>query len=222
MKTLKLLSLEPRVLLDAAAATTAIDVHADINEQTEAFNESQSDYSNSTSEPVPLGTVPLTESQNQWELLNTAGVMLNQVQAQEVVVVDTSIQNYQLLLESVNPESEIIYIDPTQDGIIQMADALRGRKDISALHILSHGSEGSLALGTSLLNGETISEYQALLAEIGESLTDNGDILFYGCNVADGTTGVAFVSELAEITGADVAASDDVTGADDKGGGIGI
>ncbi len=45
-----------------------------------------------------------------------------------------------------------------------------------------------------------------------------GDILLYGCYVAADGSGGAFLDALAEATGADVAASDDLTGADAQGG----
>ena len=48
--------------------------------------------------------------------------------------------------------------------------------------------------------------------QLGQSLTANGDLLIYGCDVADGAAGLAFVDRLAELTQADVAASVDVTG----------
>jgi methionine-rich copper-binding protein CopC len=47
---------------------------------------------------------------------------------------------------------------------------------------------------------------------IGDSLTETGDMLLYGCNVAQGEAGLAFINTLAQFTGADVAASDDATG----------
>ena len=44
------------------------------------------------------------------------------------------------------------------------------------------------------------------------------EILLYGCNVAQGDKGNNFISKLSEITGADVAASDDLTGNAKLGG----
>lgn len=39
-----------------------------------------------------------------------------------------------------------------------------------------------------------------------------GDLPLYGCAVSEGATGQAFLARLAEVTGAEVAASTDVTG----------
>ena len=50
------------------------------------------------------------------------------------------------------------------------------------------------------------------MRSIGQSLTDDGDILFYGCNVASTEGGKTLINKISEITKADIAASDDVTG----------
>jgi len=49
-------------------------------------------------------------------------------------------------------------------------------------------------------------------------LQDDADILLFGCNVGEGELGYSFVKTLAELTGADVAASDDLTGHESHGG----
>ncbi|NJN49429.1 MAG: DUF4347 domain-containing protein, partial [Alkalinema sp. RL_2_19] len=49
-------------------------------------------------------------------------------------------------------------------------------------------------------------------------LSENADILIYGCNFAQGESGERAADTLAQLTGADIAASDDLTGATDLGG----
>ena len=49
-------------------------------------------------------------------------------------------------------------------------------------------------------------------------MTAHGDILIYGCDVAKGTIGQAFIEQLAAATGKDVAASTSDTGAAALGG----
>ena len=103
-------------------------------------------------------------------------------------------------------------------GIEQITNALANQKDIEAVHILSHGSEGSLKLGSDILNGNDIENFNTQLKQWGNALTENGDILLYGCDAAAGDTGKNFVKRLSEITGADIAASDNLTGNAAKGG----
>ncbi|MCP4377420.1 MAG: DUF4347 domain-containing protein, partial [bacterium] len=52
----------------------------------------------------------------------------------------------------------------------------------------------------------------------GNALGEDADILLYGCNIAVGEDGRNLTDTLAELTGADVAASDDLTGHQSLGG----
>ncbi|XPM55095.2 MAG: DUF4347 domain-containing protein [Leptolyngbya sp. IPPAS B-1204] len=63
--------------------------------------------------------------------------------------------------------------------------------------------------------GETVvdfGDYDAELQAWSKALTADADILLYGCNVAENASGKTFVNSLSQLTGADVAASDDLTG----------
>ena len=69
-----------------------------------------------------------------------------------------------------------------------------------------------------MLDSGNLDAYGLQLASIGSALTAIGDILLYGCNVAQGGVGMQFISLLAQITGADVTASDDLTGNENLNG----
>ncbi|WP_320076503.1 DUF4347 domain-containing protein [Planktothrix agardhii] len=112
----------------------------------------------------------------------------------------------------------MVILDNISSGIEQITNALANQKNIESVQILSHGSEGSLKLGTDVLNGNDIENFNTQLKQWGNALTENGDILLYGCDVAAGETGKNFVERLSEITGADVAASNDLTGNQALGG----
>lgn len=135
-----------------------------------------------------------------------------------LVIVDPRVSDYQQLLANLVPDTEILVLDLTQDGVLQLAGYLDGRTGFDALHILSHGSEGTLYLGSSILNPESLNTDSSLWQSIGDSLTETGDILLYGCNVAAGDVGIQFIDSLAQYTGSDVAASDDLTGPSIYGG----
>ncbi len=83
---------------------------------------------------------------------------------------------------------------------------------------MSHGSEGSVTLGSTVLDGGNLADYADALAQIGDALAPGGDLMLYGCDVADGAAGQQFIDALAELTGANVAASTDATGAAALGG----
>ena len=92
-------------------------------------------------------------------------------------------------------------------------DALTGETLLDSLHIISHGQNGVVQLGNTVLDAEALVEYEEELAGWGEAIASEGDILLYGCDLAVGKDGLDFINELSELTGADVAASDDLTGA---------
>ena len=131
--------------------------------------------------------------------------------SKQIAFVDTRVADYQTLLNGLGADTEVILIDGG-NGLQQMADALAGRSGVDAIHVFSHGSVGALQLGDTLLNSDTLNTYAPLLAQIGQSLTAEGDLLLYGCNVAQGEAGQAFVESIARVTQADVAASNDLTG----------
>ena len=136
-----------------------------------------------------------------------------------VVFVDTSVSDYQQLLTDVPAGSDVVLIDGNKDGLHQIAKYLAGRSGIESVHILSHGSEANLYVGTSDLNVESMqTTYAADLATIKRSLATGADLLVYGCNFAKGADGAAAAETLSRLTGADVAASTNLTGDAAQGG----
>ncbi|SDE74507.1 DUF4347 domain-containing protein [Rhodospira trueperi] len=140
----------------------------------------------------------------------------------EVALVDTSVDGHEALAEAARDAGlEVIVVaGDGDDGFGGIIDALAGRTDIDALHILSHGGVGVIDLGGRMLSAETLDSEAAsdLLAVISGSLSADGDLLLYGCRIGAEDAGQDFLTQLAIRTGADVAASDDPTGAAGLGG----
>ena len=139
----------------------------------------------------------------------------------EIVFVDKSVNGYGVLVADlvITNNAEVIFLDQEADGLSQIADVLRDRNGITAVHIISHGDRAELTLGTATLTGESISgEHADELAVISAAMTENADLLIYGCSFGEGEAGRAAAQALADATGADVAASDDLTGNTALGG----
>lgn len=138
----------------------------------------------------------------------------------EVAIVDTSLAGYKTLEAGVQAGVGIIEFDGSKDGLAQIAQWAATQSDYDAIHILSHGAQGVVDLGTMHLSASALSSArtQQDLAQLGKALTSDGDLLFYGCDVGAGAQGTALLDGLARATGADVAASTDATGAAAKGG----
>ncbi len=145
----------------------------------------------------------------------------------QLVIIDSQVNNWQSLVGNVGADTTVLILDSSSDGLTQISDYLttlsanagaQGFEPLQSLHIISHGSTGSLLLGSSTLNTDNLNQYASQLAIIGKALSHNGELLVYGCNVAQGETGVQFINRLAQYTGVAVAASDDLTGNAKQGG----
>jgi hypothetical protein len=131
----------------------------------------------------------------------------------QLLFIDTGIANYQQLAAAANPDQQVILLDSSQDGILQISQVLAQYENLAAVHIVSHGASGSLNLGTSNLNLESLQgQYQDAIAGWARAFSADGDLLVYGCDLASGEQGAAFIADLSALTGADVAASTDLTG----------
>jgi uncharacterized delta-60 repeat protein len=135
-----------------------------------------------------------------------------------VVFIDSRVSGYETLVASLSADTEWYLLDANLDGVDQMQRLLADYTHLDSVQVISHGSAGALYLGNTVLNGDNLATYQTQLQAIGAALTETGDILLYGCNVAHGDVGLSFVNALAQITEADVAASTDASGSAALGG----
>ena len=219
------LALEPRIVFDGAGGTSAADVYSlDITERfqqlslfvppavreavavvkqiaetgkTERADGPENTESNDADTPKAVGTVTSLST--------------------EIIFIDASVQDVRAFLSG--KSGEVIILDANRDGVEQIAQALAGRKDVTAIHILSHGDVGQLRLGNAALTrASMLAEHADELAQIKAALSGDADILIYGCNFGQGDLGGLATDTLATLTGADVASSIDVTGNAAKGG----
>ncbi len=133
-------------------------------------------------------------------------------QSSSIVIIDGGVEDSQTIKDNLDNQATVYVLDSEQDGVEQITTILQNHDDVESLHIMSHGSSGSVTLGNSELDAGNIEDYRDQLQQWGASLTTEGDILLYGCHVGNEQSGTDFISELSEITGADVAASTDSTG----------
>ncbi|MEO0618072.1 MAG: DUF4347 domain-containing protein, partial [Pseudomonadota bacterium] len=200
-----LMALEPRIVFDAAAGTTA-DAAADAVAEQQAAD-------------IAFG------ASGDASTANTGGFDYEAIAAtaanadatrRELVFIDAGVENPTQLIAAVDPEAEIIFLDAETDGVEQIAAAVASRKDIDAIHILSHGEPGEITLGNTTLTAASISDEHAdEMLQIKSALSANADLLIYGCDFgADDSA----LNALASATDADIAASNDPTGATALGG----
>jgi hypothetical protein len=135
-----------------------------------------------------------------------------------LLFIDSNVDNYSSLVQGAYPETEVIILDAEQDGIRQISQVLAERSGIESLQILSHGSAASLKLGSTQLDAIGMAQYAEVIQQWGNALTANADVLLYGCNLAAGAIGKAFVRTLSRWVGATVAATENLTGSAELGG----
>lgn len=135
-----------------------------------------------------------------------------------LVVVDSTVKDYQGLIDSVSSNTKVLVLDAAQDGIEQITTALHHFHNLSSLHILSHGEPGALQLGNTWLSLATLERYTEQIQSWAKAITADANIFLYGCRVAAGTVGQAFVQQLSQWVSAPIAASTTLTGSTRLGG----
>lgn len=113
---------------------------------------------------------------------------------------------------SLRRDIDVYLLQPEADGVTQITDVLKQYDDLSAVHLISHASTGVLHIGSSQLSTATLPKHAEKIKTWRKALTQSADILLYGCNLAEGESGVEFIKDLSYLTRADVAASNDATG----------
>ncbi|MDY7006200.1 MAG: DUF4347 domain-containing protein, partial [Cyanobacteriota bacterium] len=136
----------------------------------------------------------------------------------KLLFIDSKVENYDRLTSQVDPQTRIVVLQPNGNGIDQISQSLAKCLDVETIHIISHGTKGTLYLGNSILSLDNIHLYVESIQQWGKCLSADGEILFYGCEVARGKEGKEFIRQLHQLTGANIAASETLTGNVNKGG----
>ncbi|MBD1134137.1 DUF4347 domain-containing protein, partial [Pelagibacterales bacterium SAG-MED48] len=188
-------------MLDGAGASTFLDLIDERNQQEiKKYSKNKDIYKEGSqnSTEIPFTTIG-REARND---------------KKNIVFIDSAVEDYETITSSFKKNTEFYLINANEDGFKRIGEILKDRENIDALHLIGHGSAGQILFGNAFLNNDTIDSYQSTLSSIGQSLTETGDILFYGCNVASTEQGELLIKKISEITKADIAASDDLTGKD--------
>jgi len=135
---------------------------------------------------------------------------------QSLTVIDTSIESWQEIHEAVI-DGEILLLQEKEslDAIINKLQSM-GR--VEALSIYTHGSSGALYFNGEKTSIDSLVQQADKWQQLGSYLATEGDIHLLGCSVAEGEKGRAFITKIADLTNADVAASINPTGSIEAGG----
>jgi glycine cleavage system H lipoate-binding protein len=207
--------LEPRLLFNADAAALTGGLDPLLSDSSPAAGAQQ------VQTQTPTSSTTAQQSEATAEVSASTQVIAKPV---ELVFVDSSVKDAQELVASIVAQQdgsrtlEIHWLDSSQDGVTQITDVLRERQNVTALHLVTHGKDGVLQLGSTLLDAANLHDHASRLSEWGLSLSADADLMIYGCDVAATAEGQRFVSDIGLLTSADIAASIDDTGARNLGG----
>src|SRR5271165_7368161 len=125
----------------------------------------------------------------------------------EILFVDPSVSDIATILGGLRPEVEAIVLDSTRPAARQIAEALRGRRGLDAVHVIAHGAPGRVRFAAGEWSATTLGEDAEDFPAIGRALGADGDLRLWSCSAGAGPEGTDFVARLERTTGADVAAA---------------
>ena len=136
----------------------------------------------------------------------------HRLSSETIVFVDAGIENLSELTGGIGTDAELILLNSSESGIEQISQVLSGRSNVQDIHIIAHGAEGNIRIGDEIVNEESLVDNQDQIRGWRAALGDGADILLYSCETGRGQVGANFITRLAALSGADVAASTDLTG----------
>jgi VCBS repeat-containing protein len=137
--------------------------------------------------------------------------------SQVLVVIDEGIDTSETWDRAVSESTAVCRLRPDHDPIAQITTALVAHPSVKTLHLLCHGEPGVLKLGTATLDLTSLKTYAHDLRQWWQT-TELSTLVLYGCEVARGSIGRAFIQGVRELTGAAIAASTTPIGATALGG----
>ncbi|MEG4092734.1 DUF4347 domain-containing protein, partial [Microcoleus sp. Pol12B4] len=152
------------------------------------------------------------------KILRQASYKAETASRKNLAIVDSKVENYQEFLRGVKSGTEVILLNRTRDGIEQIAEITASRHSLNSIQIVAHGASASVEIGSTKLNIDNIETYSSKLQQWGKALNETGSILLLSCNTGAGESGIEFIQKLSQITGANVAASNNLTGSAALGG----
>ncbi|MCA9195014.1 MAG: DUF4347 domain-containing protein, partial [Planctomycetales bacterium] len=130
-----------------------------------------------------------------------------------LILIDSSLDDLESLLASIDERADVLWLSDEVNGIALITEYLNSHDTLySSIQIVTHGGAGSIELGSETISLDTIGLYADQLSAWKNYLDLEADILIYGCETAASDEGKALLTSISVMTGADVAASTDLTG----------
>jgi len=164
--------------------------------------------------------IPLTLALMCWLILTSSipGLSQKNPAGSDIVIIDSTLQNVGILLNSLKPGTKLFYLDKSEQLVTFISETVTNNAPVKSLHLLTHGAPGAIFTTSTFINYDILNKEKGEISKWKESFTSNGAILLYGCETGKGNAGFEFCKKLSNISGVNVFASNDRTGASNLGG----
>ena len=152
-------ALEPKLLFSADLFGAAVDgfntedpVQALLDESVAFHPQSQAEVDSAADESS--AATPLILDESEYQAILGSGNRLRS----ELVFVDPATPDHQQLLDDLLSQEddyrqfEVVMLEADRDGVAQISDILAGFRELDAVHIISHGSDGAIRIGNTTLD----------------------------------------------------------------------
>jgi hypothetical protein len=146
------------------------------------------------------------------------GTIAIKSQTKDLVVIDESIENVNLIKSATLRDAETLIVNEESEVWFEIYQIINLKNDIKQIHFLLPIQEGKLVFGGKAYDANSICDVFDI------KLLKNKDVslLFYGSNFADTDDGKALINKIAELTNLNVAASTTATAGENSGGDWGL
>jgi hypothetical protein len=186
-RRLGIMVLEPRMMYDAAAAATAAGTtqthsdggadHATVTAAEKpavtATTNTGADSSSASTTPaaqqsnVPTPSAPTADTTKTSSLdASSTNAPASGGTSRDVVFIDPQNSDVMGLYGGAKPGDLVFVLDPNKDGVQQIADILAAQDlhDLDAIHIVSHGMEAEVRVGTTVLTDGNLADHADALS----------------------------------------------------------
>ena len=134
-----------------------------------------------------------------------------------IVVIDAAVEGGASLADSFADAAATVLVQPGDDLFASVGGALERLGDVSAIHLVSHGSTGRFSFGGTVFDEASIDRWDDGLVAWNRMAGPGADLYLWGCDVAGGD-GASLIDSIHQVSGFGVAASTDLTGPARLGG----
>ncbi len=135
----------------------------------------------------------------------------------ELILMNADVDAAESLLPTKARHADLVMLDAAKPGLEQVTEILAKYRNVNAIHFVTHGRPGAIKLGDQWVDTTVLQNSHPKLQRWKLSLTQDAEVLVYGCNTGQGKRGEQFVTTLGSLLDRDVCASIDRTGSSLKG-----